>query len=1051
MKARLDSGAEDNFLRLSTVTDLNLNRSKLNRQTTIEFASGETTTSNEAAHLNSVLEAIVLPDRSLVEDLISVCPLVDLGYDVLLTRGGGSIIKDGQEAMAIAREGNKWTVEINKLQCLAVSVSSKKIDEIHDLHRRLGHASPKMMIEAIKNKAWTTTIRPEDITSTFRNKPCSACILAKKNRISFDLSATTDPKSLDIGQLISGDIVGPIHPPNRDGHKYFFLFVDRRTSLYHAYTSATKDAFITALKRVYDYYTEHRHKVRAFRSDSEKIMIEGDVEDFLVSANVQQQTSAPYRHEQNLVERHVQTVTKAVATLMVDQALLDATFWSHALFYCIEVKNNTPNSKTGGLTPLQMVTGTEPLDLRRRFLFPFGTPVAVGLPKEKRTWKFDVRNEMGVYLGENPGTVNAGIIYYPSTNATLVRSDLIRLNIEPQEFHKYTHARDGKMIESLKIELPDNLRDDDQEIIKEPEPRPRAIDATKSTTTKDIMITKEFLKNMMKGMITRKMSKMAAMMTKVVIGKVAQEIMDKLNGPEGEQWKEALQVEIKSILEKTKSLAPEEPKGVKGKDYDVIAATVLFKKKMLDAETLDKYKARIPLCGNQLTNKPDYVNETYSPTVSPLVHNTMLQLIIHDKMYSATMDTIAAYLYQHYPQELKPLYVKFPKYLAEACGLIPQTLYRVLKYMYGLPDAGRAYYEAYSTHLIENGYTRSASDICLFYKLEPNINLRTYIWIHVDDTFIASTHEDEIDKFKAIVESKFEITINYDVTSHLGINLTHYEDGRVKLTQPKLLAQILSEYDSSTSLYPATPNVSTDNSVELPSSTPYLRLLGQLSYMTNSRPDIMTAVAYAATKSNKPTEQDYKKLLKIVAYLRQTPNDGTTLYPKSGSDDDKIHLKAYVDAAYMSHDDASSHTGFTVAIGSRNPKSYFYSKSVKQKLVATSSTHAEIRALYDLTVQLIFLAHLCQEIGRPIELPIEVHEDNQPAIDLVSQTNGKIGRSKHFLMTTRFIKEQVETGLLKLIKEPTNTNISNVLTKVVVGKEFYDSYNTIMGTINHNK
>lgn len=48
--------------------------------------------------------------------------------------------------------------------------------------------------------------------------------------------------------------------------------------------------------------------------------------------------------------------------------------------------------------------------------------------------------------------------------------------------------------------------------------------------------------------------------------------------------------------------------------------------------------------------------------------------------------------------------------------------------------------------------------------------------------------------------------------SHLGINLTHYEDGRVKLTQPKLLAQILNEYASSTSLYPASPNTGNDNS-----------------------------------------------------------------------------------------------------------------------------------------------------------------------------------------------------------------------------------------------
>jgi len=62
----------------------------------------------------------------------------------------------------------------------------------------------------------------------------------------------------------------------------------------------------------------------------------------------------------------------------------------------------------------------------------------------------------------------------------------------------------------------------------------------------------------------------------------------------------------------------------------------------------------------------------------------------------ATYDTVAAYLYQIYPEYYKPVYVKFPRHLAEACDLDPHTLYRLKKYLYGLPDAGRAYYEAFA-------------------------------------------------------------------------------------------------------------------------------------------------------------------------------------------------------------------------------------------------------------------------------------------------------------------------------------------------------------------
>jgi hypothetical protein len=152
-----------------------------------------------------------------------------------------------------------------------------------------------------------------------------------------------------------------------------------------------------------------------------------------------------------------------------------------------------------------------------------------------------------------------------------------------------------------------------------------------------------------------------------------------------------------------------------------------------------------------------------------------------------------------------------------------------------------------------------------------------------------------------------------------------------------------------------------------------------------------------------------------------------------------------VDAAYMSHNDAASHTGYTIAIGSPEPKSFFYSKSMKQKLTATSSTHAEIRALYDLTLNIVFLINLFDEIERPIDLPAIVFEDNQPAIDLTMNPTVRISKSKHFLMTIKFLREQVELGLIQIKKIPTDENISNVLTKIVNAPEFVNSFNKIMG------
>jgi hypothetical protein len=135
----------------------------------------------------------------------------------------------------------------------------------------------------------------------------------------------------------------------------------------------------------------------------------------------------------------------------------------------------------------------------------------------------------------------------------------------------------------------------------------------------------------------------------------------------------------------------------------------------------------------------------------------------------------------------------------------------------------------------------------------------------------------------------------------------------------------------------------------------------------------------------------------------------------------------------LTHRDSKSHSGYCMSFGTVGT---FYSKSGKQTLVTTSSTHAEMRALYSLVVDLIYVVNLCRELGRPVELPCVVLEDNQPVIDLTSEVAGRAKRCKHFLMLVDFIKEQVEHGLIALEKVDTKLNVADLLTKIVTGAEF---------------
>ena len=156
----------------------------------------------------------------------------------------------------------------------------------------------------------------------------------------------------------------------------------------------------------------------------------------------------------------------------------------------------------------------------------------------------------------------------------------------------------------------------------------------------------------------------------------------------------------------------------------------------------------------------------------------------------------------------------------------------------------------------------------------------------------------------------------------------------------------------------------------------------------------------------------------------------------------ELKLKCYVDASYLTHDDSKSHTGYCLSFGDIG---VFYAKSAKQTLVTTSSTHAEMRALYQLILDIIYVVNLCEEMGRPVSLPAIVFEDNQPVIDLTKDLTKLSKKCRHFLMLVNYVREQVTTGLIALTKVPTEDNLADILTKILAGSEFVEKAEHLLG------
>lgn len=81
-------------------------------------------------------------------------------------------------------------------------------------------------------------------------------------------------------------------------------------------------------------------------------------------------------------------------------------------------------------------------------------------------------------------------------------------------------------------------------------------------------------------------------------------------------------------------------------------------------------------------------------------------------------------------------------------------------------------------------------------------------------------------------------------------------------------------------------------------------------------------VSFLCTRVQESTREDYKKLCRVLGYLKSTQDWVLVLQSQMTS-----QIKTYVDAAFALHSDFKSHSGVVLYIG----KTLVYAASKKQK------------------------------------------------------------------------------------------------------------------------
>ena len=267
-------------------------------------------------------------------------------------------------------------------------------EQVHQLHRVLGHASPHVMRQVLQNNPRAPSgLRPSDIRLF---SSCDACHRGKAKRQPRPSLSTT--RSTTFGYRVHTDTTGRITPASKSGYQYANVSVEDSSRFAFAtlLRGMTMQETELALRGVLAKIGAHESTLptKVLRSDNGTELINSAVATLLASANITHERTCPGTSSQNgVAERTIGVLFAATRTLLLDAAL-PPSFWSEALMTAVFIHNRLPTSANpGNASPFEMRYGRAP-DLRR--LRPFGTTAYVRV--RTHLTKFQPRALRGIFL-----------------------------------------------------------------------------------------------------------------------------------------------------------------------------------------------------------------------------------------------------------------------------------------------------------------------------------------------------------------------------------------------------------------------------------------------------------------------------------------------------------------------------------------------------------------------------------------------------------------------------------------------------------------------------
>lgn len=657
-------------------------------------------------------------------------------------------------------------------------------------HKRLGHPH-KDILQFLASSS--SIVLNKDSTPLL----CDACQVGKSCRLPFIASDSVSTKPLE---KIHCDVWGPSPIVSSQGFKYYVIFVDDFSRFTWFYPLKFKSDFFSVFKILQSLVeTQLQQRILQFQCDGGGEFVSSAFLSHLAERGIKQLMSCPHTPQQNGVsERKHRHITELGTTLMFCSKV-PQQLWVEAFFTANFLGNLLPSSVLNDrLSPYEALHGKAPDYTSLRAFgckcFPYLRPYMKN--------KLDPKSLVSVFLGYNEKYKGYRCFYPPTGKVFISRHVLFDESQYPfADIYIHLHKPNESVLlqawrlVNLRPPSDDSVRDHGTEdlpalkrVVQPPVPESPVDDllyqshgsASSSSSSDesveqdnndgdDDVLAEDQPENAVSvhPMTTRaragivKPNLRYALLTVKEGYPEPRSVKAALNDA---GWKDAMGVEIDHMVEtKMFVLVPPAP------DQDPLGCRWVYKTKLNADGTVRTLRARLVAKGNEQEEGVDYI-ETFSPVVRTATIRTGLHVAVTKKWKIRQLDVQNAFLHGD---------LKETVYMVQPPGFVDERnhdyVWKLEKAIYGLKQAPRAWFDKFSTFLLDFGFTCSFPNPSLFIYHHGSSVI--YLLLYVDDMILTGNDDALVQKLLEELNTEFRMKDMGEIHYFLGIQVQRTEEG----------------------------------------------------------------------------------------------------------------------------------------------------------------------------------------------------------------------------------------------------------------------------------